>query len=796
MHYVKSLLLLTLSLVYSLDSGLVGLQSVSADEMKAFNRNAFISQGSRATYYGQLVSQTDLAGPSNGVGQVESGWVSAEVNLNPQQSNSSGAAQAQEVSSNNQLNPSGNVIGSNSQLNGGVSVLDSTTRAAESDASANGLSGPSLNSPILSAPAAIGAINSGTTNTGLFQSINPFRSLNATAQTPANQALSGNRLFAWLRNFPLFSLNQSTISTEAPINAWQERLRSFYQAPSASLQDSALGAGERRGLFSALMPNSSASQTSDTQLDQGLASAESSQDSSTTAASTRPLLNNLLGVTQRFTQGNTSLTGTSSGNSLANPTQASGASISGYRGASDSQVQVFNSGAAEANATDAGIAQQGNSVAAQTPAYSAFQAPKENCWNQFWDRWFGTGYRTSSYRVPVTYYRPVVTTDPTTGQQIVVQQPCTSYVQQAQRTPFRLFRAARPNLGNQSPASFDPTACPPGALPAMPAVIYPGLGYVVAANPTAGALGTSYVIANSGLQQASLPMGVAVWNGAVVPASAVLVAPTSLPNQAALNNGVNGNATGAVQEMNASENRVGKPLTAADLSGVGNQSSKSGSSDLTPMPAPRLDSYRYAPASPSDAKDSDSTGTQKEESDGNGASDSDGKLGQWRSHQNPFSAPSSVVAPRRGTTNAQWRLQNAADSTAFLRSRSSAGASRFGSSAERNQNDSSQVEVRRSDSKTPSLEDLLRSENFVGAEPIAAPRDFQPSYPRARGSSVKLPSQVDGAFQEQLAQEPEARESGSVKDLRTISVTLPEGSGAEISTTSSDRFIRQPVSAR
>ena len=154
----------------------------------------------------------------------------------------------------------GNVIGSNSQLNGGVSVLDSTTRAAESDASANGLSGPSLNSPILSAPAAIGAINSGTTNTRLFQSINPFRSLNATAQTPANQALSGNRLFAWLRNFPLFSLNQSTISTEAPINAWQERLRSFYQAPSASLQDSALGAGERRGLFSALMPNSSASQ--------------------------------------------------------------------------------------------------------------------------------------------------------------------------------------------------------------------------------------------------------------------------------------------------------------------------------------------------------------------------------------------------------------------------------------------------------------------------------------------------------------------------------------------------------
>ncbi len=44
-------------------------------------------------------------------------------------------------------------------------------------------------------------------------------------------------------------------------------------------------------------------------------------------------------------------------------------------------------------------------------------------------------YRTTSSRTPVTYYRPVLTTDPTTGAQVVTLTPCTSYEYQAQRVP-------------------------------------------------------------------------------------------------------------------------------------------------------------------------------------------------------------------------------------------------------------------------------------------------------------------------------------------------------------------------
>ena len=92
---------------------------------------------------------------------------------------------------------------------------------------------------------------------------------------------------------------------------------------------------------------------------------------------------------------------------------------------------------------------QAANAGAQSQPYAAYQAAnptaKPGCWNEFLDRWFGTGYRTSSFRVPVTYFRPVIRTDPTTGQQVVVQQPCTSFVEQQQRSPIRFFRSARPS---------------------------------------------------------------------------------------------------------------------------------------------------------------------------------------------------------------------------------------------------------------------------------------------------------------------------------------------------------------
>lgn len=42
-------------------------------------------------------------------------------------------------------------------------------------------------------------------------------------------------------------------------------------------------------------------------------------------------------------------------------------------------------------------------------------------------------FQTNSYRAPVTYYRPLMTTDPNTGSQVVAMAPCTSYECLAQR---------------------------------------------------------------------------------------------------------------------------------------------------------------------------------------------------------------------------------------------------------------------------------------------------------------------------------------------------------------------------
>lgn len=46
-----------------------------------------------------------------------------------------------------------------------------------------------------------------------------------------------------------------------------------------------------------------------------------------------------------------------------------------------------------------------------------------------------TNYNTQYFNAAVTYYRPVVTTDPRTGKQVTTMMPCTSYQQQAQRVP-------------------------------------------------------------------------------------------------------------------------------------------------------------------------------------------------------------------------------------------------------------------------------------------------------------------------------------------------------------------------
>lgn len=68
-------------------------------------------------------------------------------------------------------------------------------------------------------------------------------------------------------------------------------------------------------------------------------------------------------------------------------------------------------------------------------------------------------FQTQAQRAPVTYYRPLLTTDPNTGAQVVAMAPCSSYEYMAQRVPV-LGRSAL--FGSSAPPVFQP---PTQALP-------------------------------------------------------------------------------------------------------------------------------------------------------------------------------------------------------------------------------------------------------------------------------------------------------------------------------------------
>lgn len=73
--------------------------------------------------------------------------------------------------------------------------------------------------------------------------------------------------------------------------------------------------------------------------------------------------------------------------------------------------------------------------------------------SRFFGSLFGTNYRSSYYRAPITYYRPVTTVDPTIGTTVTVQQPCTSTVQQLQRTPYSSLQMSQPIVGSPNLSS-------------------------------------------------------------------------------------------------------------------------------------------------------------------------------------------------------------------------------------------------------------------------------------------------------------------------------------------------------
>lgn len=107
------------------------------------------------------------------------------------------------------------------------------------------------------------------------------------------------------------------------------------------------------------------------------------------------------------------------------------------------------------------------------PAPVVVAAPPKKCCglSRFFGSCFGkTNYQTTYYRAPITYYRPVTSVDPCSGQTVTVQQPCTSTVQQIQRTPYNsLFGQTSP-----APATVTPmTTTPMTTTPSTPMTVTP-----------------------------------------------------------------------------------------------------------------------------------------------------------------------------------------------------------------------------------------------------------------------------------------------------------------------------------
>ncbi|MGB0598650.1 MAG: hypothetical protein ACPGLY_18335 [Rubripirellula sp.] len=251
-------------------------------------------------------------------------------------------------------------------------------------------------------------------------------------------------------------------------------------------------------------------------------------------------------------------------------------------------------------------------------------------------RWFGTGYQTSYYSAPVTYYRPVTAVDPVSGGAVIVQQPCTSTEQQVQRTPFTTFQSP--------PPAYRPAPCPPSPS-ACPTPVYSqpmsasGIGQVGAV----GAMGQGATSIPSTLPSGSYGQAGGYGTNGGYNMTPLQGAPPALPptiQSAGPSTGVTGSSTG-------------------DLAPIERPQLNSGQSSGLAIPPPPSSTGAGSSANGSGGAVNGSTnGTTNGSANGADTGDSNGS--------GSSSGDASGAAPSN-----YWELQNADDSTAMIRPRSS-----------------------------------------------------------------------------------------------------------------------------
>ena len=197
---------------------------------------------------------------------------------------------------------------------------------------------------------------------------------------------------------------------------------------------------------------------------------------------------------------------------LENPSVYTGQPVAlGYRGLATTSNPFYGTGNIYPNnyaaasptpitayrpAGSAGYAAARPAAAAAAPQ-PQFATPVRSGLARFFSSLLGTGYRSSYYSAPVTYYRPATTLDPVSGTTVTVQQPCTSTVQQLQRTPITSFQPAP--AAPSYPSTTYPSDCGVASgsssvtygdvttIPTNPSgSVYPGLSGATATSPSWG----------------------------------------------------------------------------------------------------------------------------------------------------------------------------------------------------------------------------------------------------------------------------------------------------------------------